>query len=548
MPVYPSTSTLPSTTTVPGSSTAPFPIFAPDATYRHEYLSGIEVNQPVATTTVDASSFTKWTEFFLPVDIARAGGYVPDITGAQACIQTDETFPYPPFYVNFTLEFNQFGEWTQLAQGSVQKPPPYIGDKVWITAYFNKPVSLTTEQTEIQMRLGVDSHDPVWTNGGGDLAFRLLTASGDSGTDFLGNRYRGYVRRNSISNADTVGSTNTNSAWMSKPNPSKFAVESVYYDVSDGLGHARVTDRMLIDPITPGVYCTVYYSSDGDPGTDDADWEQKLWTPIFDNFKLDRRLDIPLPEPVTSKFIKVEFTHLQAQSYSPGTFHQPVTYKKHPKWVLAYFLARINAQNNTEDPVIARRVRVVYDALQLAYDYYLDDLHTGIEVPPSGGDISSFLNTPDTGLLDANTLAQVAVEMKPYYKQPGQRASQLDSMLAQYVTASATGPYPTEQITVTRADTTAVSSVDRMPVLIEQNMPVMFFYLTCRHAYKVLQAEFETGKAYFAGVREIAFTREHYTAASDQDMYVENLGDFTNVLRNDFLDEEYIPFNPNPAP
>lgn len=527
----------------------PYDIFVPNPTYRHQYLSGIEVSQPRATTTVAATS-TVWTEFFLPIDVARGGGYVPDITGAAVCIQTDETFPYPPFYVNFTLEFNQFGEWTQLAQGSVQHAPPYIGNKVWITAYFSNPISLTVEQTEIQLRLGIQTDEPVWTHAG-ELTFRLLTNSGDSGIDFLGNRYRSYVRRNSIDKTDTQGSTNTNSAWMSKPNPSKFAVESLYYDVSDGLGHARVTDRMLIDPITPGMYATLYHSSDGDPGQTDEQWEQKLWQPIFEQFRLDRRLDIPLPEPITSKFIKVEFTHLQAQSYSPGTFHSKITYSKHPKWVLAYFLARINAQVNTEDPIIARRVRVVYDALQLGYDYYLDDLDPQISVPTTvlEDNFSKFLSASDpSDLLDASTLAQVSAELRPYHKQPGTRATHLNSLLGQYVAETAVGEYPTERTTIQRADTTSVSSVDRMAVLVEQNMPVMFFYIPCRHVYKKLQADFQDGKAYFAGIREIAFTREHYTAASDQSMYVENMGDFTNVLRNDFIDEEYIPFGPNPNP
>lgn len=526
----------------------PYDIFVPNPTYRHQYLSGIEVSQPRATVTVAATS-TVWTEFFLPIDVARGGRFVPDITGAAVCIQTDETFPYPPFYVNFTLEFNQFGEWTQLAQGSVQQKPPYIGDKVWITAYFNEPIPLTPEQAEIQFRLGIETNEPVWTNGT-DLAFRLLTNSGDSGTDFLGNSYRGYVRRNSIDMASTRGSANVNSAWMSKPNPSKFAVESLYYDVTDGLGHSRVTDRMLIDPITPGMYATVYYSNEGDVATTDEQWEQKLWQPIFDNFKLDRRLDIPLPEPIIAKFIKVEFTQLQAQSYTAGTFHQPVTYKKHPKWVLAYFLARINTQLHSDDPVIARRVRVVYNALQLGYDYYLDDLDPQVEVPPTilADQFSQFISATDTQNLDSETLDKISIAMKPYTRQPAMRANQLDSLLGQYVSQTLTPNYPTETISIVRADTTAVSSADRMAVLVEQNMPVMFFYLPCRHAYKTLQADFQDGKAYFAGIREIAFTREHYTAASDQAMYVENMGDYTNILRNDFIDEEYIPFDPNPAP
>lgn len=526
----------------------PWDQFVPNPVFRHQYLSGVEISQPQATQTVGASELV-YTEFFLPTDVARGGTFVPDITGVAVCVTADDTLPFPPFFINVLLEFNQFGDWTQLARGSYQFGPPRAG-KVWVTVYFDEPIPLTLEQTAIELRLGIQTDNLLWQNAAGETAFRLLTNSADSGVDFLGNRYRGYVRRNSINKADTLGSANTNSAWLSKPNPSKFAVEPLYFDVSDGLGHAKVTDRMLIDPITPGMYATLYYSSEGDPGQTEEQWEDKLWQPIFDNFKIDRRLDIPLPEPITAKFIKVEFTHLQAQSYQPGTFHQPVVYRKHPKWVLAYFLARINTQVNSEDPILARRVRVVYDALQLGYDYYLDDLDPQIEVPATIEDAGTFFadQTDKSDLLDAETLSRVWTEMKPYAQQPGVRANALGSLLSRYVSETISPVYPTETIHIQRADTTAVSSADRMPVLIEQNMPVMFFYLTCRHMYRMVSAEFENDKAYFAGVREIAFTREHYTAASDQGMYVENSGDFTNVLRNDFIDQEYIPFEANPAP
>ncbi len=44
----------------------------------------------------------------------------------------------------------------------------------------------------------------------------------------------------------------------------------------------------------------------------------------------------------------------------------------------------------------------------------------------------------------------------------------------------------------------------------------------------------EHDRAYFVGVREISFTRDSYTAATDTDHYIEVAGDLQSE-RNDFL-------------
>ena len=62
----------------------------------------------------------------------------------------------------------------------------------------------------------------------------------------------------------------------------------------------------------------------------------------------------------------------------------------------------------------------------------------------------------------------------------------------------------------------------------------MFFYLTCRHGYRTISGEFSHDRAYFAGVNEIAFTRENYTAAHDNTQYTEPGADLQNIERNDF--------------
>jgi hypothetical protein len=137
-------------------------------------------------------------------------------------------------------------------------------------------------------------------------------------------------------------------------------VESLYFNTTLPDGTGRVIDKVLVDPETPGVYFTVYYSNeDGVPTTED-EWENKLWTRVPETSALSRESHV-LPEPIVAKFVKVEFTHLQARSYSPGDFARPTSYKKHPKWVLDYFLARLDA-DKARQKITGGRVAVIYDA------------------------------------------------------------------------------------------------------------------------------------------------------------------------------------------
>jgi hypothetical protein len=80
-----------------------------------------------------------------------------------------------------------------------------------------------------------------------------------------------------------------------------------------------------------------------------------------------------------------------------------------------------------------------------------------------------------------------------------------------------------------------VSTLNRDQVVLEQDYPVMFFYLTARHKYREVQAPFSHDRAYFVGIRELSFIRQHYATATDDRLYVESNVDTANAERNDFL-------------
>lgn len=325
--------------------------------------------------------------------------------------------------------------------------------------------------------------------------------------------------------------------WMSKPNPSKFAVESLYFDMRDG-ENAQVIDRMLLDPITKDVYFHIYYSSDGDPGEAERDWERKQWTRVPKTFQMKAREVHALPDPVTTKYVKLEFTHLSPEAYDPGEFQQDIFYKKHPKWVLNYFLARLS-DRNTDDAFVASTVRINYDALDLAYDYYLDDLGQEPDgpTPLAPASNSNFLNQflVDQGdasdQVDANTLDRIRLAFAPYQDHPAVNAP-LDSVLKSYASPS---NYPVEVIPDISADTSDVSSLRRESIIYEQTYPVMFFFVTCQHNYRQVSAKLSYDRAYFVGIRELAFTRDNYTSKYDNPLYIESVGDNKNLERNDFV-------------
>lgn len=381
------------------------------------------------------------------------------------------------------------------------------------------------------------------------MMFRLLGAVADEGVDFLGNRFRNVVNHSTAGNVSSSDTSAQDRFWLSRPNPSQFSIESLYFDMTKN-GEGQTMDRILIDPLTPGVNFTVYFSDEGEPGTDEEEWDEKLWERVPYTFQMKNRETHALPEPITAKYIKIDFTQLQAKAYDPGHFQKPITYKKHPKWVLDYFLLRIAANEQTEDPFVSNRVRMRFDYLDLAYNYYLDDLRQNplfpAELGENGDEVNRFLgNRNDTSdKIDTTTLASIRQVLKPYARSTS-LLSKLDYLPSTYSLAT-TGRTTASDIfyatDTTREllnkytyDTNLVSNLNRERVLIEKNFPAMFFFVSCRHRYRIVTSKFAHNRAYFAGIKEIALFRDHYPVAHDSPMYVESAGDRSNVERSDFI-------------
>jgi hypothetical protein len=331
------------------------------------------------------------------------------------------------------------------------------------------------------------------------------------------------------------------STWTGTSNASTSRNGPAWNITNDGpADNAVVIDNILVDPTTPGVYFNVYYSSEGAPGTTPEEWDDKLWTHVPTTFRALKRENHVLPEPIVAKYIKIEFSHLQARYYSPGDFARPIQYIKHPKWVLDYFLARTTAEL-AADRLFTGRVGVIYDAISLAYDYYLDDLarepDQPVEIDQRYTSVQNYLSQRNdaSDQIDSETLNKINLALAPYRNHPTAFAKS-DYLLGEYAQAAAgrLGSYPTEASAST-VGFPDVAELRNEAVVFESDFPVMFFYLTCRHKYREVVAPFSHDRAYFVGIKEIAFTRERYTAATDSTNYREPAGDLLNTERNDFV-------------
>jgi hypothetical protein len=570
---------------------------------------------PTDTTSItsyDSSNYNIYQDFFLPDDYVRGVtcSKIPPLTGLQ--VLADIATGYEDVAaIDWTLQYEDDG-WVDLTSGTTVGVTE-SGTQVWLTAYFPQPVEISDDLLTTQFRFGVRGRDysevvkqeisdtrpfvindeefdvylppgtfhhllidgvpsvlhrdfdtekvyysqeygvtNVYSSADSSLLFRILGGIADEGTDFLGNAYRNVVTTKPLSNVDPLDSTNENAYWLSKPNPSQFATESLYFDITKD-NDLTTVDHILLDPVTPGIYFNVYFSSDGEAGITKTDWENKLWTPVASTFRAQQRLTHPMPIPITAKYIKLEFTQLQPRWYAPGDFQKEILYDKFPKWVLDYYLLALNAGTvnpNTEDPFIARTLSLSTDALALAYTYYLDDLRdqplTPRELIQDPTNFNSFLQQRNSlsDQVDPQTFARIKMAFQPFTTQPGLIAA-TDQLLNLYTGASGgylkTGnlimrpDYPVETLFEFQKNINPlVSTLERDPLLVEKEMPVMKFFITARHRYRQVKAKLENDKAYFAGVNEIAFLRDDYSVPFDRDMIVEVAGDSANVARNDF--------------
>lgn len=373
----------------------------------------------------------------------------------------------------------------------------------------------------------------------------------NSGVDVLGNAY--------VTEAKTYDSAKAfdedeNTYWQSQINPSKFAVESLYFDIRQGSNPSFV-DELYIDPLTPECIMHVYYSDDD---SNENNWDNKLWTPIPRHYVL-KRGNFKFVETIYAKYIKIEFTKLAVTPYN--TLSLPVkldvTYRTFPSWVESYIYANPSAQIN--DPLNNSSLynRVSNSATSLGLlpprvDKLKDEVPKSIvdfiETNRKSSVLSEYqvwknpeTNKANTPILENQIILYPNAASNLYQQNllNTVKPKLIDNRYRYSVNSEDSVNWIPENPIVAKPLVTAATKTDRSPIVEEKNWPDMWFMRKCRHAYKVIQAPRTASVGYYVAIREIKFYKRDKTAKSDAFNYRENLIDDSTIFSNTFYQKDW---------
>lgn len=408
-------------------------------------------------------------------------------------------------------------------------------EKVWATA----PNPLANQGCKAT---GSDGITPL--NLGGQevsLLFRVLSATADSGRDFLGNKYRSIIVRsdqNFVDHMKIPPGQGTTDYWLSKPNPTRFAIESLYFDVRSQTAFGKLpstVEKIMVDPLTPGVWFNLYWTDAQNPGTDEDTWDHLLWTPVRRQFQMKARTVYELPRPIVANFIKLEFTLLQGRYYSPSKVLTKMEFKRFPKWVVDYFHHRIEAeQANTS----GNSTTITYDAHDLLYNIYDDTSDPPVAAETVGetsdtDNRNQFIESIDTSQADASMLGKINLTSLPFLDPPFAQGKNGDILQDQGFTTDRSD-YSTEQNLrpgFDPQDEVPAEVIDDLKA--EKFGPAMQFYQRARHYYKKSVAPYSHSRAFFAGVKKVAILREELGIIQDTSQYRWVMSDNMNIEQND---------------
>lgn len=391
----------------------------------------------------------------------------------------------------------------------------------------------------------------------------------DAGIDILGNAFSTSLITYNSSNAID----GTDLFWKSQPNPSRFAVESMYFDLRLGLQpgymsyldtqfideldtrsisdmenfyvNGQLVDEIYVDPITYGPDMHFYYSDDETP-----EWDEKLWVPIPRDYILKKGFHA-LPRPTFVKFFKVEFSNLVAIPYEPVQFPvmPNVTFRRFPLWVANYFNS---IYESTTKDVIQQVDSITIDPLTFGFvqidDRFISNYEAqrSLQLASTEPEVTTFIQN----ILNQTTAAVQAelesqIQFKSIVMWQSDLVSNLDPTraLSRVAQLSRNGVFDTGWNSELPPPSISIpvqaSSNDLSASLSEKTRPSMWFPRRCRHQYQISKAPLDRKIAYVVGIREIGFYRRNYTTPTDEDLYVETLDDTAHVEINDFVQNDW---------
>lgn len=391
----------------------------------------------------------------------------------------------------------------------------------------------------------------------------------DSGVDILGNIFRtGIITYDADNTADS-----TNNYWQSQADPSRFAVEALYFDMRQGtvqgtmsyldtqftdeldtrsmsdvevyLSNGQLIDEVYIDPITFGPDMRFYYSDDDTP-----DWDEKLWVPIRRQYILKRGFHA-LPQPTFVRYFKIEFSNLTSIPYEPVQYPEmpPVEFRRYPLWVNNFFA---NLKTDTTQDTIVQTDMVTIDPLKFGFVKIDDTMVSNYEavrtlqLTSTDPEVATFIQNLIT---DTTVTTQSDTESEINFRSPIMWQSDLIANLDSTRALTRVAQQPRDDLFDTGWNAELTLPITPIPVqassndlsqpLKEKTMPTMFFPRKCRHEYQIVRAPIDRKIAYVVGVKQVSFYRRDYTAPVDEPIYNETLDDTAHILQNDFIQNDW---------
>jgi hypothetical protein len=372
---------------------------------------------------------------------------------------------------------------------------------------------------------------------------------GDTGIDVLGNSYRTVVEPERYAAAKVVDD-NLDTFWQSQANPSRFAVESLYFDISDIDGNPQTIDEIFVSPITAGCLMHIYWSNDEPVNTpnlqDFQDW--RLWEPIPRHYILTEGYH-SLKKSITAKYIKLEFTKLLPVPYRALELpFKPIRYKTHPSWVQEYITRtakpisdEVSFQTNDIVTLDYTSIGILSpEATKLTPEFQTnieDHLKFEDEFYQNFTGYQTWLDRPR----EDDPISRIQKENKveihsDLFSEDLPETLDLSLFINRFVLSTDTeGVFIPEAPLIDKLLVEVSSRQDRLLVQEEKTYPDMWFPRTARHAYKILDAERASDIAYNVAVREVKFYRADKSFASDEEFYSDTLADNINIEELSFV-------------
>lgn len=418
----------------------------------------------------------------------------------------------------------------------------------WIKVLFNKSiVSVANGKYEIRIRngnpLAVKEFYTVSPNGipyysgseydlksvdnGGNVTsfdnesavIKVLSDSGNSGKDLLGNEYREGVRYNEATNS-IDGKIYTN--WTCRPNPSQDGVECLYFDVRKlvaGQYKSSVIDTVEINTLTPGVKMNVYFSNQEMLSAPNkvSDWEKIMWTPVRASFKLNQKQTIDLPYPIAANWICIEFYNLQAVPLGISNYPilPAVEYKEFPSWV---YTDNPTTQKTNDEAVLQKEKFVGYTIPEVfapGIENKDNTVRIYNDIPQT---LSQNINDNGFGSADPSVLSNVSFSKNPFIA-PSISRVDVSSSLGAYVYETYSNskdiPYIAESQSYPRVvESRNVSNANDRRMMARYEESDLLFNRVCAHNYAVKVGRYNK-KAYSVSVSEVLFLRKDYSVEFD---------------------------------